>query len=123
MADRPILIRGAKPENGKRSIVNRSEWDLHRTLPPCDHKHTTYYFTEGEDQVECGKCGVRLDPMFVIVQIAQQDSIHVRNTKEHRAWAAAYEQKKKTKCQHCGRITRVNAPERALVIAMKLADK
>lgn len=68
----------------------------------------TYLVREGETEVECGRCHVRLDPMFVLRLLAHEE------TKWHRARATYQDemkrlnQRKRTKCRKCGEMTDIS---------------
>jgi len=74
---------------------------------PCNHNRVTYRIREGEAEVECGGCGVRLDPMFVLRQFALQDSIWRQRKEGAERIAKEYEERTRCKCQHCGKMTRI----------------
>lgn len=68
----------------------------------------SYIVDEKLAEVECGKCGAKLNPMWVLAQIAGQDR------RLHEA-AARYQDEQKrlaersrTKCQHCHQMTRIS---------------
>lgn len=66
-----------------------------------------YNVRPGETEVECGKCHTRLDPVFVLVQLAHVESrfrqAHERYIEESKRLA----ERLRTKCQHCGKFTRI----------------
>ena len=74
---------------------------------PCSHMGCTYRIREGEAEVECGGCGTRLDPMFVLRQLAYEDSMWKRRQEAAVRTAKELEQRVRTKCQHCGEMTRI----------------
>lgn len=74
---------------------------------PCQHKLVTYRIREGETEVECGGCGTRLDPMFVLRQMAIQDSIWRQRQETSAKIAREVEQRRRTTCQHCGKMTKI----------------
>jgi len=74
---------------------------------PCSHTQCTYRLRDGEAEVECGGCGTRLDPMFVLKQLAIADSLWKRRQEAAAKTAKEYEQRRRTTCQHCGKMTRI----------------
>lgn len=85
--------------------------------PECDHRwtwrdgsmaHVTYSVRPGHTEVECGECRTKLDPMWVLIQLAGKESEWAR-----RRAAAAEEfkrlrERKRTKCDNCGAMTRIS---------------
>lgn len=74
---------------------------------PCSHQRCPYRIKEGEAEVVCGGCGVRLDPMFVLKQLAFQDSIWKQRQEAAVRTAKELHERVRTKCQHCGKMTRI----------------
>lgn len=74
---------------------------------PCSHKHCHYRIREGEAEVECGGCGTRLEAMFVLRQLAIEDSLWKQRQQAAAKTAQEVSQRIRTKCQHCGRMTRI----------------
>lgn len=74
---------------------------------PCSHKMVSYRLREGEAEVECGGCGTRLEPMFVLKQLAIMDSIWKQRQESADRVAKELAQRTSTKCRHCGRMTRI----------------
>lgn len=75
---------------------------------PCSHKRVTYRLREGEAEVECGGCGMRLDPMFVLRMLALEDSLWSERRAASIKEAKERETRRRTLCQHCGQMTRIN---------------
>jgi len=59
--------------------------------PVCNHLFATYTVSEADAEVTCGRCNGKVNPMWVLVQLAR----------ERRA------ERSRTKCDHCGRMTRI----------------
>lgn len=83
----------------------------------CNHKwffvnnqivDVTYQVREGETEVECGNCGTRLDPMWVIVRLAREETQWQRTQQRYHEEMARIDCRSKTKCQHCGKMTRIS---------------
>ena len=73
----------------------------------CNHIFVSYRIRDGEADVECGGCGTRLDPMFVLKQLARQDSLYSRRQEAAVQTAKELEKRKRTTCDHCGKMTRI----------------
>lgn len=98
----------------------------HRTLEiinggGCNHAHVWkggklrdawYYIREGELEVECGICGGRVDPMFVLKQIARKESAWHHARKVYADEMKRLDERRATKCDHCGKMTRVSRAKR-----------
>lgn len=81
----------------------------------CNHRHwpgtlrpVTYNIRDGETEVECGCCGVRLDPMFVLKTLAGRESEYAQNSKRAMEVMNRLNERTRTKCEHCDRMTRIS---------------
>lgn len=81
----------------------------------CDHRyypgtmrHVTYAIREGETEVECGCCAVKLDPMWVLRVLAGQDSQFDRRRDHVLAEEKRLRERQSTKCEHCKRMTKIS---------------
>lgn len=74
---------------------------------PCSHKMVPYRIREGEAEVECGGCSTRLEPMFVLRQLAIEDSLWKQRQEAAVKTAKEHAERKRCKCQHCGQMTRI----------------
>jgi Zn finger protein HypA/HybF involved in hydrogenase expression len=72
---------------------------------PCYHQRFVVDGTKAE--VECGDCHEKLNPMWVLTQLAMRDhrfhEAHERYAEEMRR----LDERHRTKCDHCGRMTRI----------------
>lgn len=100
-------------ENGPTlKLVDRYDRD------GCNHRFTIgqsgafrqvqYLIREGETEVECGNCGTRLDPMFVLAQLARKESDWNRSRETYQEEMARLKARQRTTCQHCGKMTRIS---------------
>ena len=67
-----------------------------------------YLIREGETEVECGNCGTKLDPMFVIRHLATKETEWSMLRERYRSEMKRLSERKATKCRHCGRITPIS---------------
>lgn len=83
----------------------------------CNHKmhwvgnelrDVTYKIRDGETEVECGVCGTRLNPMFVLMRIAGQESAFSHTRKLYQEEMKRLSERSKTRCDHCGKMTRIS---------------
>lgn len=91
--------------------------DRYAARDVCDHRHVwrghtsvsvTYLIREGETEVECGNCGTKLEPMWVLSRLAHEETAF-----DHKRKVAAEEMRRlhersRTQCQHCGQMTRIS---------------
>lgn len=71
-------------------------------------QHVTYRIRDGETDVECGNCGTRLDPMWVLRQFAAKESEYVRKRQHAQEEMARLRERERTECQHCGKMTKIS---------------
>lgn len=73
----------------------------------CQHTGSgaTYKIRPGEAEVECGMCGVRLDPMFVLTQMANMESMWLNAQRRYIDVRKELEKRTRCKCYFCGRMT------------------
>ncbi|MFG1302659.1 hypothetical protein V5F34_00770 [Xanthobacter autotrophicus] len=74
----------------------------------CNHHFVHYLIREGETEVECGNCGTRLDPMFVLKKLAHKESNWNRTREVYQEEMARLKERQRTTCQHCGKMTRIS---------------
>ena len=101
------------PENVKALPVKmRRDLGTDRTLTPvpagsCLHRHG---FTVDETlaEVKCKSCGEKLNPIWVLHQIAHAESrFHELHARYHDELKRLNE-RMRTKCEHCGNMTRIS---------------
>jgi hypothetical protein len=72
-------------------------------------RHGPFEVDDKLDEVICGTCKARLNPMHVLRRLANEETqwhfSRRRYVDEMRRLAA----RSRTKCQHCGQITRISA--------------
>jgi hypothetical protein len=92
--------------------VKRKDGDVKRVLTvaypsygECQHKRFT--IDEKLSQVECRDCGVVLNPMYALLQLAREENryheLHARYQSELKRLA----ERSRTKCEHCNKMTRI----------------
>lgn len=102
----PVKFKAPTPQ--ERTVVRPFEV---RRPEPCLHSPllgATYIVDEKLAEVECGKCGAKLNPMWVLAEIARNDrrmqEAAIRYQDEQRRLA----ERQRTKCEHCERMTRIS---------------
>lgn len=78
------------------------EWQLSKC------RHTRFIIDKALAQVTCKDCNEKIDPMYALVQLANQETkyhqLHERYADEMKRLG----NRQKTKCQHCGGMTRIS---------------
>jgi hypothetical protein len=81
----------------------------------CHHRHVTVDTSLAE--LKCDDCGERLNAVEWIANNIENWR-YIRDMYEEQKRAAArYEAKRRTRCEHCSKLTRVNPPTNAEVRA------
>lgn len=73
-----------------------------------DCHHNVFVVDEAKDLVECKDCGALLNPMWCMVQLVRRQSRWKIEYEAYRDALIQYENKKRTKYEHCGRFTNIN---------------
>ena len=81
---------------------HRHRWDGEKL------KHVSYLIREGETEVECGACGTKLDPMFVLRLLANEETKWHKNARNYQDAMKRLSDRERTKCDHCGKMTRIS---------------
>lgn len=90
-----------KAETGKLMLVP----------PPvtkCIHFNATFEVDEDSGECTCSKCGGKVTPMFVLKQLMHAESRWNRTREAYVSEMKRLGERSKTKCQHCGKLTRVS---------------
>ena len=74
---------------------------------PCTHRDVSYGIRPGEADVECCACHARLDPMFVLMELAHMESRWMNARRASIEIRKELEQRTRCKCEHCGRMTNI----------------
>jgi hypothetical protein len=81
-------------------------------VPPpfgkCIHFNTTFEVDEDSGDCKCLGCGERVTAIFVLVQLMKQESRWNRTREAYQAEMQRLKERERTKCQHCGQITRIS---------------
>jgi hypothetical protein len=119
---RPLPVRFKKPpqEEGRSIKVV----DTSFSKDQCGHiwrwhnyqlVNVTYLIRDGETEVECGECGTKLEPMWVLRQLANKESQWHRTRERYNEEMKRLSERSKTKCEACGFMTPISRtkPSRA----------
>ncbi len=98
-----LPIRKKPPPAGvSLKIVQRFEG-------PCDHhpRGNTYEVDERDGTVTCGKCHANLSPIWVMLQLSNEESHWFYNFQTYRDLIKKFEARSRCKSQHCGQMTKI----------------
>jgi hypothetical protein len=68
----------------------------------------SYLIRDGETEVECGHCGTRLEPMWVLSQMAKRESRYRRTVERCHEELSRLAERSKTRCECCGEMTSIS---------------
>ena len=71
-------------------------------------RHIKVIIDEENSTVECKDCGEKLNPIWVLSRYATEETKLKREIDYLRRMRKALEDKHRTKCKHCGKMTDVN---------------
>jgi hypothetical protein len=99
----PVRFKGPLPE--ERSLVREFE-----VVGPakCNHLFATYIIDPAAAEPECGRCGEKLNPMWVLGQLATHDRRMAESQARYQDEQKRLAERTRTKCQHCGKMTRIS---------------
>ena len=99
----PIRFKSPTPED--RSVMRRFE--VHKGRD-CNHLRVPYLVDVSEAMVECGRCGEKLNPMWVLGQLAVHDYRMAESQARYKDEMKRLSERTRTKCHHCGQMTRIS---------------
>lgn len=104
----------APPEDGGEMLrivrpYSRDECNHRWRMVGAKQIDAHYLIREGETEVECGLCGTRLDPMFVLMRLATEEQQWSRTRKAYQDEMSRLNKRRRTKCDHCGQMARISA--------------
>lgn len=74
----------------------------------CSHLFCGYVVDEALAEVECGRCGAKLNPMWVLTRLANEDRRMAELRERYQDEQRRLSERSRTKCQHCGKMTRIS---------------
>ena len=99
-----VLVGGQ--QRNTTALITLTEVRRRHDMEHC--QHIQLIVDEALNEIECGDCGARLNPVQALIRFAREESRLFRRQAEIRPLLERLEQKIRTKCQHCGKMTRVN---------------
>lgn len=74
----------------------------------CEHRGATFYVDETLEHVTCSLCAEKLNPMWVLTFLAQQETKFHLAREEYIRNMERLTSRQKTKCEHCKKMTRIS---------------
>ena len=68
----------------------------------------SYIIDEESNIVTCSKCNKTFNPMSVLVSLARKESRWQMNRERYKEEMERLSERSRTKCQHCGEMTRIS---------------
>lgn len=100
-----LPVRFKKPVPEDRTLV--LAWEASKGQK-CSHLLTTYIVSACDAEVECEKCGTKLNPMWVLTKLATEDRRLEDARRYHAEETARLAERSRTKCEHCAKMTRIS---------------
>lgn len=99
----PVKFKPQVPE--ERTLVRPYEV---AKFGGCLHLFCGYVVDEALAEVECGKCGAKLNPMWVLQRLANEDRRMAESQERYQDEQRRLAERSRTKCDHCGKMTRIS---------------
>lgn len=74
----------------------------------CSHWQGPFEIDVKGTKCKCLKCGEEVGPFFVLEQLMLQESHWMRAREAYLAEMKRLGERSRTKCQHCGKVTRIS---------------
>lgn len=72
------------------------------------HHEGPFLVDERAAEVECGRCGEKLNPMWVLNRLAREETHWHRQREAYHERLKQLEKRTRTKCYHCGQMTPIS---------------
>ena len=95
----------------KLPVAFKRPVDTERSLTPVHFtgcSHGLYEVDLKAAEVSCRKCGLKMNPMSVLWDLAVEESHYAQARVAYQQEMARLAERSKTKCQHCGKLTRIS---------------
>lgn len=99
----PVKFKSPVPED--RTLVRPFEV---AKSGGCSHLFCGYVVDEALAEVECGRCGAKLNPMWVLNRLANEDRRMAKSQERYQDEQRRLAKRSRTKCDHCGKMTRIS---------------
>ena len=108
----PIDLTGANVVRLKTEHRAPPDGSLMLVPPPaakCVHFNTSFEIDEHAGKCKCLGCGEEVSPLFVLKRLMQLESRWMRTRQSYQEEMQRLKERERTKCQHCGRMTRISS--------------
>lgn len=78
----------------------------------CQHSTSTFIVDEKLAEVQCGDCGAKLEPIWVLRQLCEKEARWNQRRTEFLELQEATRERTRTRCQHCDQMTAINVSGR-----------
>jgi hypothetical protein len=80
-------------------------WIYQRT-GECAHKQVLV--DECKQELECADCHEKINPIWYLMMMAREEGLWKRRQEKYKEALAKISERKRTTCQHCGKMTRIS---------------
>lgn len=98
-----MIIKLPDPASG--NVISLELVRASHYTDPCTHKNVI--IRTGLTTISCKDCSKDLNPIEYVAQLVEQWGYVQRLYEDYRVAKAAYEGKARCRCEHCGKLTRV----------------
>lgn len=91
--------------------INPPDGSLMLVKPPfgkCKHYGVSFEIDQEAGDCKCLQCGERVTAIFVLTRLMHQESRWMKTREAHQDEMKRLNERSRTKCQHCGEITRIS---------------
>lgn len=74
----------------------------------CRHHFTSFEVDVEQHKCKCLKCGESVSPYLVLAELMRLESQWMRTREAHIEESKRLKERSRTKCQHCGEMTRIS---------------
>jgi len=92
-------------DTNKTNVISLCDARNKFKIDKCKHKHIEV--DEELALVECADCGEKLNPVAMLLRFAHEESMWGRRCEELKKYLVELDARVRCKCQHCGRMTRI----------------
>ena len=96
-----LKVARKEPPDGKLMLVPAP-------LNKCIHFNSSFEIDEKAGKCKCLKCGEEVSAMFVLKRLMGLESQWMNTRKAYQVEMKRLEERSRTKCQHCGKVTRIS---------------
>ena len=100
-----MILKKISGADTPTNIISLSEARRRYEVGAC--RHLQIVVDEDLAEVRCEACGVSLNPIAMLVRLSREESRFEQRRTAMLAEREKLEAKSKTKCEHCGGMTRV----------------